>query len=1009
VTPLLYLLFFLSGLSGLIYQVVWVRVFGNVFGNTVYSAAMVVAVFMLGLGVGSYVVGAWADRRYAERPDSLLRAYGYIELVIAALGFAISALLPHLEQLSAIVSTYQRDAQGWYVLSSGSYVARGAIAVLLLAPITLLMGGTLTLLIRHLVRRDVAVGGWRIALLYSVNTAGAAIGCLLTDFALVPEYGLRNTQFIAVALNAVAGVGAVYMARVRLKPDPATASKKRRTARLQSVQASPAAGQEERRGRLQPAQQRQAPEAWSPEPAAASVPFVAAALALAGFAALGMEILWFRHFTIMLGQFRAVFSLLLAVILIGIGTGALGAGMIARRSARPAAWFMGVQALLVVFTLLGLFLADSRATDATIISDPSFRGGVGSGSAGALAELWFNARPMLLEVAVPALLMGFGFPLANAIVQRAERSVGRRAGALYLANTAGAVAGSLATGFLLLPALGLQGSVSVLMLTAAAAIPAVYGGSRHEARSRHSFAAALVAAGAAVGLWLSMPGDYVIARALPTPGVREQVLTLKEGVNEVITVTEAPGRGRTLLTNGHPMSSTLPFSQRYMRALAHLPLLSMDNPQRVLVIGFGVGNTTQAATLHPSIERVEVADLSRDVLDHARYFQQFNKGVLRDPRVAVHVNDGRQHLLMQPPASYDLVTLEPPPIGYAGVAALYSREFYELTKSRLKPGGYLSQWLPAYQVPSFTTLAMVRAFIDVFPDAVLVSGAESDLLLLGANGGRVEVDPAALAAKLARAPLARADLQRIDLGTPTELIGTFVASAATLASATRDTPPVTDDRPIQEYGVMSLLNFGEAVPSSIVKLDEVSAWCPRCFADGKPAPPVADLEVYLALLGRAYRASSDEVRRARVLAETEGRVVAGSGYLGAVVPESADLHNLLGIALASSGKIDEAVAEFREALRLDPAAAATHWHLGAALAGRGERAQALDHLQRSVELDPGNAEAQNDLGLMLALQGRLDDAIRQFERALALDPGHGAARANLAAALRQRQREPATN
>ncbi len=189
---LLYLLFFLSGLSGLIYQVVWVRVFGNVFGNTIYSASIVVAVFMLGLGVGGYLVGAWADRRYAERPASLLRAYGYVELAIAALGLGISALLPHLGRLSAVVSSYGQDAEGWNVLSAGSYLARAGIAVVLLTPIAVLMGGTLTLLIRHLVRRDVAIGGWRIAVLYSVNTAGAALGCLLTDFALVPAYGLRQ-------------------------------------------------------------------------------------------------------------------------------------------------------------------------------------------------------------------------------------------------------------------------------------------------------------------------------------------------------------------------------------------------------------------------------------------------------------------------------------------------------------------------------------------------------------------------------------------------------------------------------------------------------------------------------------------------------------------------------------------------------------------------------------------------------------------------------------------------
>ena len=214
---LIYLLFFLSGISGLIYQVIWVRMFGNVFGNTIYSASIVVAVFMLGLGAGSYLVGAWADRRYRSRPDSLLRAYGYVELVIAAIGLAIAAALPHLGTLSALMSSYAREASGWYALSPGSYLARAAIAVLLLTPITLLMGGTLTLLIRHLVREDLETGSRRIALLYGVNTAGAALGCALTDFALVPAWGLWRTQLAAVAFNVAAGVGALILTSARTR------------------------------------------------------------------------------------------------------------------------------------------------------------------------------------------------------------------------------------------------------------------------------------------------------------------------------------------------------------------------------------------------------------------------------------------------------------------------------------------------------------------------------------------------------------------------------------------------------------------------------------------------------------------------------------------------------------------------------------------------------------------------------------------------------------------------
>ena len=1022
---MLYVLFLLSGLSGLIYQVVWVRVFGNVFGNTIYSASLVVAVFMLGLGVGGYVVGAWSDRRYAARPESLLRAYGYFELVIGVLALGISALLPDLVQISALVSVYSRDSSGWYALSTASYLARAGIILVLLTPITLLMGGTLTLLIRHLVRSDTETGGWRIAVLYGVNTAGAALGCFLTDFALVPAVGLRGTQMVAVLFNFVAAAGAFYLGR----PTPAPAARRRsdtrhvKTARnVRSVGLQPDLVERRR----------------------FAVVSISLALALSGFAAMGMEIVWFRHFTIMLGGFRAVFSLLLTIILIGIGAGSLASGFLYRRTARPAQWLMSVQGLFVAFTLAGLALADGSSIDRIAAPDPASQAAFGpvaaSAQAGwvrALTELWFNARPMLLELGVPALLMGFSFPLANAIIQRQERSVGRRAGVLYLANTVGAVCGSLAAGFLFLPTLGIQGSTTVLMVASALAVAPLYFATRTSAPAwPTALVWSLLLGGGSLALWQLFPADHVITRALPAPVESERLLNRSEGLTEVITVVDRPGYGRILFTNGHPMSSTARFSQRYMRALAHIPLLSIDAPETVLVIGFGVGNTTHAATLHPSVRRVEVADLSRDILAHADYFSDFNQHVLDDPRVVVYINDGRHHLQMQPPGSYDLITLEPPPIAYAGVAALYSEEFYRLARTRLKPSGYLSQWLPAYQVPTATTLAMIRAFVDVFPNSVLLSGAQADLLLIGTTGSRIEIDPARVVAALSRAPAVQADMQRVDLGSVREIVGTFVGSAHRLAEATRATAPVSDDRPLQEYAPRWLPNLGEAVPASVVDLSQVAAWCPKCFIDGKPAPLAEGLDTYLGLLDRAYMASPADAVRAHDLGEREGRLIEGSAYLGAIVPDSVEVHDYLGIALAQKGLLDEAIAQFRQSLQLDPDSARTHWHVGAALASRGARQEAIDHLRRSVELDPANAqvhadlaslfidarqldaavahsraalrltpdlvEAHNSLGIALAMQGHLDEAIEHFQRALALDPDQADTRRNLTIALQRR-------
>ena len=338
------------------------------------------------------------------------------------------------------------------------------------------------------------------------------------------------------------------------------------------------------------------------------------------------------------------------------------------------------------------------------------------------------------------------------------------------------------------------------------------------------------------------------------------------------------------------------------------------------------------------------------------------------------------------------------------MAALYSREFYELARTRLQPGGYISQWLPTYQVRTSTAEAMVAAFVDVFPQSVLLSGAGSDLILLGINGPRIEIDPARLQAALAAAPAVRTDLERVDLGALHEIVGTFVGSARRLAEATREVPPIVDDHPMQEYDVRSMLNYGHGVPDSIVGLDEVGAWCPRCFMAGRPVPAMERLDAYLELLKLAYAASSNEMAATRQLWETEGRTVAGSRYLGAIVPESAELHNVLGLGLAERARSTLRLSSFAgrlrssQTMRQRTGTSAPRWR------HRAEHPDAITHLARAVELDPANSRAHGDLGLILAIQGRLDEAAGHLEVAITLDPQAEDARKNLAVVQQRRAR-----
>ena len=827
--------FFLSGVSGLVYQVLWVRLFGNVFGNTVHSAAAVTAVFMFGLGVGSYLIGRWGDRLFLSDPRRPLRFYGYAEFLIGLWCLLVAWVLPELTALSAWGSSYTPDQEGWFVLSAGSHLLRYGTAAILLAPATLLMGGTLTLLIRHLVAHETGLAGWKVGLLYGFNTLGAAVGAFLTDLALVPIIGVFNAELIAVALNWAAG--AVALVAVLFSGRPAPAPRE--------------------------ADHTEAGEALGTGPGL--VRWTAAALFLSGFAALGMEIVWFRLLISILGGYRAVFSIVLTVILLGIWLGALLGGAAHRRWGRPALAYALTQSLFAIATL-GLAAGYDSSFVVSYASAVMDRYEQASAAGRWLMDLWANFRVALLLVGLPSVCLGFTFPLANALAQRSRASVGARAGALYLSNTAGNVAGTLATGFLFLPLFGMQNCFALLAsLSAAGVVPLVAVAKKDRFPSRFQWGLLLggpAAAAAAVAAFFTLPSDHLLLRSFDFSLSRgERILAAHEGINETLVVSERGGQGRRLLTNGHPMSSTLLLNQRYMRAAAHIPLLMHEEPASVLNIAFGVGNTLHAASLHPSVERLEVADLSRGIIEHASYFAISNQDVLNDPRTRVFINDGRQHLLMQEEEVYDLIALEPPPINMAGTASLYTREFYQLARSRLRPGGYMSQWLPAHQLPAEGTFSLIRAFVDLFPGAVLL-GSHRNLVMLGIRGPALELDIEEVAGRLEQRPEVATDLGSILMGTPTELAGTFVASGRTLERLSSPVTALVDDRPVNEYAARSNLMIN-VQPRELFDLGDAASWCPGCFSPQHAAGALSDLPSYLEILQEIYRSEAFLVDAAR--------------------------------------------------------------------------------------------------------------------------------------------------
>ncbi|MCA9619912.1 MAG: tetratricopeptide repeat protein, partial [Myxococcales bacterium] len=564
-----------------------------------------------------------------------------------------------------------------------------------------------------------------------------------------------------------------------------------------------------------------------------------------------------------------------------------------------------------------------------------------------------NLQPILAVTALPALMMGFTFPLANAHVQRTAGAVGGRAGALYLFNTLGNVLGSVLVGFWLLPAVGIRWSAFALCGAAALSVIPLWLSTTSAAEWRqptgpsYALLASLLVSVLAGFAFLQAPADRLLLPAIPRGdegGTRAKVLE-SEGQNETLVVIEIPGVERSLYTNGHPMSSTSATSQRYMRAFAHIPLLHVDDPTDVLVICFGVGNTLHAASLHPSVERLEVADLSRHVLEHAHLFSATNHDILDDPRVSVFVNDGRHHLAMQPGPRYDLITLEPPPIAFAGVSALYSREFYALARSRLEPGGFVSQWLPSYQVPGPVVLAMVRAFVEVFPASVLLSGDDRELILMGINGDELVVDPDVVAEKLRAAPAVAKDLERIYIGTPVELFGTFAASGEVMAEAVKGAEVVTDDRPLLEYAQAVNIPIAD-LPASLFDVRSIGAWCPNCAS-------IDGLDAYLAVREAIYRSPAfleggsvsfdDPAQRA---------AIDHSEYLRFLLRGEPYHLDKLGVAHLAAGDLPAAAGAFRRALYLSPNDVEATFGMARALARAGDREGADAALNRVIALAP---------------------------------------------------------
>lgn len=730
-----HLAFFLSGAASLICEVVWFKQFGLALGNTTQSASAVVAVFFVGLGLGSVVAGRWADA--ASRP---LRLYGALELAL----FFTSALT------TFALARWDRwigALQPW--LAGGDLVPKLGLAAALLALPTLGMGSTWPVLVRYVVARERELGA-RVGVLYAVNTLGAAVGCTFVGFVGIGWLGVSGAGWFASAMYAVIGLGAL-LASLGEAPRPA-----------------PAADE-------------------SPEPIDAAAGWLIAVFAVNGLVAVSYEILWFRLLSTATVNTVYVFATLLAVYLLGL---LLGAAAAARYSARTNA------PLLATFARVQLGIALAGVVSLAVLGRARtllvWLGGDLLGVSGAISIAVATAAVLL-----PAcVLLGFGFPLASALTSRRLRGLGGRIGLVYGANTVVGAVGSLLTGFFLLPALGSQATGAVLTV-ANLALFAVLLARFPELRADRVLRreGALAAVGLVV-LHALLGPSYL--RDAQTNVIGADVLAFREtadGTYLLVEYREGDTAYQQVIVNGTSYANNRPPGRAYMALLAHLPILLHDAPDEVLVICVGTGTTVGAASIQSRVRQVTAVDLSPEIFELAPFFEPWNHGFYRSDRVRRVVADGRHHLLMDA-GTFDVLTFEPPPPIEAGVANLYSVEFYELARKRMRPRGLVTQWIPFHQGFQGLERQLVRAELAVFPHVSLWMADNQEGILIGSDQP-LRIDPAALAARMAE-PAVAAELGQLGIRTPEDVLALLVLADDDLRAWVGPGPAVTDDRPTVE-------------------------------------------------------------------------------------------------------------------------------------------------------------------------------------------------------------------
>lgn len=763
-------LFFVSGATALVYQTLWVRELQLVFGTSTFAISTVLAAFMAGLAAGGFALGRVADR--IARP---LATYGVLEIVIGLYALVFPSIVGVLTPV--YLSVYRALEPGPVLYG---LVQFALVGVALLLP-TAMMGGTLPLLARFATQRLGAAGD-RIGTLYAVNTAGAVVGTWLCGFILLPWLGRFDTTLLAAGANLALGVGAVALDL---------------WARGSGGDAAPAAEND---------LERPVPPAMLP---------VTLAIGAAGFASLVYEVAWTRVLGLMLGGSTYTFSVMLLAFLVGIAIGGKLGGPVADRALARG----GLPKVLQAFAMVEVGIAVLSYALMYLYPELPFwyvwlfdwvdatEHPIG---------MWVISLVLSgLVMTPPAVLMGVHFPLAVRAVVGHEEELGGPVGTVYGANTLGGVLGAFLAGFFLLPTVGVQWTIFVAALgnLVAAAVLVLW-----SAQGQPQWVKGLpVGLVALLLLFVAQrpPWDPMLMTAgmyhyvshfedHSREGIYDyavgkyELVFYREGLSSVVTVAENKDSGNMWLANNGKVDASTNTDMPTQVLCSLLPLQFREDLDEVLVIGLASGITAGAVSLVPDVGRMEVVELEPAIEAAARFFGPWNHDVLADPRVELIMNDGRNHVLLAEPQSYDVIVSEPPNPWISGVANLFTKDFLEVGKTRLKPGGVWSQWVQLYGMDDRDLKSLLKTFASVYPHVLVYSTIEeADLVLVGSESPLVP--SRARAQRLWDWPDVQEELKEVGITDAMELVAIYQFGGEEIREFAKHAELNTDDNMRIEY------------------------------------------------------------------------------------------------------------------------------------------------------------------------------------------------------------------